>query len=213
MTTRTQLASLTLGFLLLGLILNAVVSVYSNAADIEVRITVEPSPSHVRNIVINNVDISSNSIVTYNSRNTIEAEVAGAGLITISDNNTGVEYYSYNKTDASWSQLTAYISLGTVGTHSLELAVDYGNDLIVTTPFTMEYSALPLPPNAGARTGYTYIGGYAINNLDLIIFIAILGIIGVFIFTIVRNERNDHKVEAEPSRPRRAKSRIVKPRK
>lgn len=213
MTTRKQLACLTLGFLLLGLILNAVVSVYSNAADIEVRITIDPSPNHVRNIAINHVDVSSSSVITYNSHNTIEAEVAGAGLITISDKTNGNNYYSYNKTDTTWSRLTAYISLETVGTHNLELAVDYGNDLIVATPFTMDYTALPLPPNAGARTGYTYIGGYAINNLDLIIFIGILGIIGAFIFIIVRNERNDHKVETEPARPKRAKSRIVKPKK
>jgi len=151
--------------------------------------------------------------VAYNSHVPIVVGVAGAGLVTIEDQNGNV-LYSYNKTSTGYEELIAPIELlDGLGLYELTVKLD-GVEALgpnVISPMFIDYRMLPIeppgPPDTGVL-GHLYVGGYAVQTLGALMAGLLFGTIafGVFMMVAARRRRRN----AEYARENVAIGKVIK---
>lgn len=183
-----------------------------SSSNIQVSFTVTSPDFALNNIYIN--EENKQTAVTYSATNTIEFDAVGQGTITLTDA-TGHEYYRVVKTTVGQAHYLVRFELDTVGLYDLTIRMSASDSEYVDAKIALDYKSIPLPPNTGAQlseqTGYTYFGGYAINNLDAILLAIVLTVVAVIVFILVRQ----HQDEKAPTVtvPHSPKARVISSRK
>jgi hypothetical protein len=165
-----------------------------HATTTTVQATVIASSSSISNVTVNGQNTT--PVDTYNSNNVVSFDVRGDGVITITDQHGNV-LFVYNKPTGGVETITANIDLqGGVGEHNLTISIS-GSGGFADSSFTINFLPVPLPPTTGINVdSYSYVGGFAVNNLDILMLTTILACISIFVFLIVHRDksRKQHKV-------------------
>jgi hypothetical protein len=202
------IAALTIGGLSINTISQLSAASHSST-NIPISFTIISSDFDLSNIYVNGEN--KHDATTYNATNMIEFDAMGPGKITLVDL-SGHEYYTATKTTIGQAHYLVRFDLTGVGTHELILRMESGDDQIEAR-ISLNYRALPLPPNTGVdlqnETNYTYVGGYAINNVDVMLLAVILTVVAVIVFLLV-HQHQDEKLPVS-RHPRRPQTRVLKP--
>lgn len=180
-----------------------------SSTNIQVTFNITAPSFGLNNIYINGQN--KQEIVTHSANNTLEFDAIGMGTITLTDAN-GLELYSVTKTTVGQAHYYVRFELGSVGLHELTLRMAASESEFIDAQIAIDFRPLPLPPNTGIKlsdqAGYSYLGGYAINNIDAVLLAVILTAVAVIVFFLV-HQSQEEKVATTAS-PRLPKTRVIK---
>lgn len=147
------------------------------------------------------VDVFVNSepspVITYNADNQVEFRALGSGTISIIDPVSGALYFTIAKANTDWEHFVANITLPKVGRYNLIVRFEVDGGSVIDAPIQIDYLSIPLPPTTGTNMPlgdhYTYIGGYAIHTIDILILSMVFAVIFFLIFVWMRHDDKDEK--------------------
>jgi hypothetical protein len=211
----TKIAIITLALLtIVGLsasALGAISAANFSTSEIELNFTITHPSYSLTNLYVNGVNQQDS--VTYQADNLIEFDALGTGEITLVDQH-GRVYYRASKLTVGQAHYVVKVDFATIGNYELTLRFNQSETNFIEAKVNLAYKPLALPPNTGLQaspeTSYTYIGGYAINNVDAILLAVILTAVAVLIFLFVHHSTDDKLAASTTSGVRRSKTRVLK---
>lgn len=173
---------------LLGMTFYNIQAASQTGTTISVTVGEEVTTGNIDDISMNGE--TSSPVITYNANNSLIFYATGAGTISVLDHH-GNTLFSKTKSTTAREKISTEIKLKDgVGTYYLTLRLTSNDGGTAEASWQVIYKALPTPPATGSQTGgYSYIGGYAVSNIDVFYLMIILLIASCGVLYITRSHK------------------------